>query len=67
MVTLVHKGYFTKNILPLLQSLASNLTEAHLLFQLSAANNQVMPVLKYFKADVNLVGFNIPHIGFLDS
>ena len=30
MVTLVCEGYFTKNILPLLQSLASNLTEAHL-------------------------------------
>ena len=60
MVTLVREGYFTKNILPLLQSSASNLTEAHSLFWLSAANNQVMPVLKYFEADINLLGFKIP-------
>ena len=65
MVTLVCKGYFTKNILPLLQSSASNLTEAHLFFWLSAANNQVMLVSKYFEADVTLLGFKIPHIGFL--
>ena len=64
MVTLVHEGYFTKNILPLLQSLASDLTKAHLLFQLSAANNQVMLVSKYFEANVNLLGFKIPHVGF---
>ena len=65
MVTLVCEGYFTKNILPLLQNLASNLTEAHSLFQLSAANNQVMLVLKYYEADVKLLGFSIPHVGFL--
>ena len=65
MVMLVCKGYFTKNILPLLQSLASDLTKAHSLFRLSAANNQVMPVSKYFKADINLLSFRIPHVGFL--
>ena len=35
------------------------------MFRLSAANNQVMPVLKYFEADVSLLGFNIPSVGFL--
>ena len=65
MVTLVCEGYFTKNILPLLQGLAGNMTEAHSLFQLSATNNQVMPVSKYFEADVSLLGFPIPRVGFL--
>ena len=65
MVMLVHEGYFTKNILPLLQSSASDLTEGHSLFWLSAANNQVMLVSKYFEADITLLGFTIPHIGFL--
>ena len=65
MVMLMHEGYFTKNILPLLQGSANNLTEAHSLFWLSTANNQVMPVSKYFEADVTLLGFTIPHIGFL--
>ena len=65
MVTLVQEGYFKKNILPLLQHLASNLIEAHSLYQLSAVNNQVMPVSRYFEADITLLGFTIQHIGFL--
>ena len=65
MVTLIHKGYFTKNILPLLNNSTSELTKAHSLFQLSAANNEIMPVLKYFEADVTLLGFRIPWVGFL--
>ena len=62
---LIHKGYFKKNILPLLNKSTGDLTEAHSLFQLSAANNEVMPVLKYFEADVTLLGFTVPHVGFL--
>ena len=44
---------------------AGDLTEAHSLFQLSAANNEVMPVLRYFEAHITLLGFTIPHVGFL--
>ena len=62
MVTLIREGYFTKNILPLLNKSPGNLTEAHSLFLLSAANNEVMPVSKYFEADVTLLGFRIPRV-----
>ena len=65
MVMLICEGYFTKNILSLLKRSADDLTEAHSLFRLSAANNEVMPVSKYFEADVTLLGFMIPHVGFL--
>ena len=65
MVMLICEGYFIKNILPLLKKSAGDLTEAHSLFWLSAANNEVMPVSKYFEADVTLLGFTIPHVGFL--
>ena len=65
MVMLIHEGYFIKNILPLWKKLAGDLTEAHSLFWLSAANNEVMPVLRYFEADITLLGFTIPHVGFL--
>ena len=65
MVMLIHETYFKKNILPLLKRPTGNLTEAHSLFQLLAANNQVMPVSKYFEADVTLLGFKIPQVGFL--
>ena len=65
MVMLIHKGYFIKNILPLLKKSAGDLTEAHLLFQLLAANNGLMPVSRYFEANVTLLSFTILHVGFL--
>ena len=65
MVMLIRGGYFIKNILPLLKKSAGDLTEAHSFFQSLAANNEVMLVLKYFEADVTLLGFTIPHVGFL--
>ena len=65
MVMLIHEGYFTKNILLLFKKSTGNLTEAHSLFWLSAANNEVMSVSKHFEADVTLLGFTIPHMGFL--
>ena len=65
MVTLICENYFNKYILPLLCGTVEELTEAHCLFWLSATNNQDMPVSKYFKADVSLLGFNVPSVGFL--
>ena len=65
MMMLIREKYFKKNILPLLKRSAGDLTEAHSLFWLLAANNEVMQVSKYFEADVTLLGFTIPHVGFL--
>ena len=65
MEKLICEGYFTKNILPLLNKSLGELAKAHSLFQLSAPNNEVMPVSKYFEADVTLLGFRIPQVGFL--
>ena len=64
-VMLIHKGYLTKYTLPLLKKSIGDLTEAHLLFWLLAANNEVMLVSKYFEANATLLGFTIPHVGFL--
>ena len=65
MVTLICKGYFTKNIQHLLNKSSSKLAEAHSMFQLSTANNEIMSVSKYFEADVTLLGFRIPWVGIL--
>ena len=65
MVTLIHEAYFNKHILPLFHGTAEELVEAHSLFQLSATNNQDIPVSKYFKADVTILGFHVPSVGFL--
>ena len=65
MVMLIYEAYFHKNILPLLCGTVEELAEAHLLFHLSATNNQDMPVSRYFEADVSILGFRIPSVGFL--
>ena len=52
MVTLIREGYFVKHIQPLLKKSSSKMAEAHSLFRLSAANNEIMPVSKYFEADM---------------
>ena len=65
MVTLIHEAYFNKHILPLLHGSVEELAEAHLLFCLSATNNQDMPVSKYFEADVMIPGFRVPSVGVL--
>ena len=41
MVTLIREGYFTKYIQPLLKKPSSKMAEAHSLFRLSAANNEI--------------------------
>ena len=64
-MTLIGDRYFIKNIQPLLNRSSGKFAEAHSMFQLSAANNEVMPVLKYFEADVTLLDFRIPRVGFL--
>ena len=65
MVTLIHEGYFVKNIQPLLGKSSSKLAKSHSMFWLSAASNEIMPVSKYFEADITLLGFRIPRVGFL--
>ena len=65
MVTLIREGFFfTKYILPKLQE-SQELSQAHSLFRLLAVNNGIMPVSHYFEADVNLLGFTVPRVGFL--
>ena len=55
----------TNTFLPILHGMVEELAEAHSLFWLSAANNQDVPVLKYFEADVTILGFRIPSVEFL--
>ena len=55
MVTLIREGFFLKYILPKLQN-SQELSQAHSLFRLSAANNGITQVSCYFEADVNLQG-----------
>ena len=65
MVTLIWEGYFEKNILPLLKTSSGELSEAHSLLKLSAADNSEMLMSRYFEANIKILGFSIPRIGFL--
>ena len=51
--------------MPLFKTYHGELTEAHSLFKLSTANNNMMPVSRYFEADIRLLGFSVPCIGFV--
>ena len=64
MVSLIREGFFVKHILPKLQN-SQELSQAHSLFRLSVVNNGIMPVLHCFEADINLLGFTVPKVGFL--
>ena len=55
-MTLIREGYFVKHIQPLLNKSSSKMAEAHSLFRLSAANNKIMPVSRYF-GQCNFIGF----------
>ena len=48
MVTLIREGYFVKDIQPLLKKSSSKMAEAHSLFRLSAANNEIHDSFKVF-------------------
>ena len=60
MVTLIREGCFEKNILLLLKASSGELSEAHSLFKLSAANNSVMLVSRYLEANIKILGFSVP-------
>ena len=61
---MIQEEYFEKNILPLLKASSGKLSEAHPLFKLSAVNNCTMLVSKYFEANINSLGFIVPHVRF---
>ena len=67
METLIWEGYFEKNILPLLKTSPGELTKAHSLFKLSAANNSVMLVSRYFEATLNFLVSQCNALGFSSS
>ena len=55
MVTLIWEGYFEKNILPILKASSGELSKAHSLFKLSAANNVVnsLSLIKLFQVQLS--------------
>ena len=66
MVTLICEAYFNKHILPLLCMVQwKNLLKHIRCFTSQLLIIKEMPVLKYFEADISILGFRIPSVGFL--
>ena len=51
--------------MPILKASLGELSKAHSFFKLLAANNGAMPISRYLEADINLLGFRVPKVGFL--
>ena len=64
-VTLVRESFFHKYIEPIVASPSGDKANAHNLFKLSGMEQGQLPVSRYFKLDVELLGFKVAKVGFL--
>ena len=63
-VSLIHYSHFKEHLLPKIETHTGEKSDAHILFNLTAANGQ-LPIKKYVEIDVNFLGLKVPNIGFL--
>ena len=64
-VSLIHYSHFKEHLLPKIEAPMGENSDAHILFNLTAANDGQLPVKKYIKLDINFWGLKVPNLGFL--
>ena len=64
-VSLIRHSYFKEHLLPKIGMPMGEKSEAHNLFNLTAANDGQLPTRKFIKWDVNFMGLKVPNVGFL--
>ena len=64
-VTLLRQSYFEQHLLPKIQVVTGEKTEAHQLFHLTVANDGQLPVKMYTELDINFLGLKLPNVGIL--
>ena len=64
-VSLICYSHFKEHLLPKTEDPTGEKSEAHILFNLTAANDGQLPMKKYIELDVNFLGPKVPNIGFL--
>ena len=64
-VSLIHYSHFEEHVLPKVEDPMGEKSDAHILFNLTAANDGQLPVKKYIELDVNFLGLKVPNVGFL--
>ena len=63
-VTLICQSFFKQEILPHIKPSGGEKAKAHQLFQLTAANNEKLPISMYVELDLDFLGI-VPRLGFL--
>ena len=64
-ISLIRHSYFREHLLPKIEMPMGEKSEAHTLFNLTAANDGQLPVRKYIELDVNFMGLKVSNVGFL--
>ena len=64
-VSLVCHSYFKEHLLPRIETPMAEISDAHILFNLTVANDGQLPVKKYVVLDINFLGLKVLNVGFL--
>ena len=64
-VSLIRYSHFKEHLLPKIETPMGEKSDAHILFNLTAANDGQLPMKKYIGLDVNFMGLKVPNVGFL--
>ena len=64
-VLLNHQSYFKEHLLPRIETPKGEKADAHVLFNLLAANDGWLPMKTYIELDTNVLGMKVLNVGFL--
>ena len=64
-VSLIQYSHFKEYLLPKIETPMGENSDAHILFNLTAANDGQLPMKQYIELDVNFMELKVPNVGFL--
>ena len=64
-VSLIRYSHFKEHLLPKIETPMGEKSDAHILFNLTAANDGQLPIKQYIELDVNFMGLKVPNVGFV--
>ena len=64
-VSLICYSHFKEHLMPKIEDPTGEKSEAHILFNLTVANDGQLPMKKYIELDVNFLGLKVLNVGFL--
>ena len=64
-VSLIWYSHFEEHLLSKIEAPTGEKSDAHILFNLTAANGGQLPMKKYVELDINFWGLKVPNVGFL--